>query len=150
MEVLVNNPTKVILHCSATPDFQKGDPKFDLFGADDILRWHLDRGFSDIGYHFVIRRNGVIESGRKVEIVGAHTLGYNQDSLGVCYVGSSDPTLEQIDGIRTLAAALRGKYGITKDEWFGHNDFTTRKKCPGFSINLVRGILGIDEKAEIS
>ena len=71
---------RIIVHCSATP------PDMDI-GADEIRGWHKERGWDDIGYHAVIRRDGTIEPGRPVEISGAHAQGHNADSIGVCLVG---------------------------------------------------------------
>ena len=69
-----------IIHCSDTY------PDMDI-GVEEIRRWHKERGWSDIGYHYVIRRNGKIEEGRNDGIVGAHAKGMNENSLGICMVG---------------------------------------------------------------
>ena len=71
---------KIIIHCSAT------SAEMDI-GAKEIAQWHKDRGWSDIGYHFVIRRDGTIEHGRPVERPGAHARHHNNDSIGICLVG---------------------------------------------------------------
>jgi len=63
-------------------------------GAKKIRQWHKLRGWSDIGYHYVIRRDGRIELGRPIEQVGAHVKGHNSDSIGVCMVGGLDEDLE--------------------------------------------------------
>ena len=73
---------KIIIHSSATP------PSMDI-GVKEIDKWHRDRGFRCIGYHFVIRRNGVIEKGRDVGDMGAHARGYNSNSIGICWVGGT-------------------------------------------------------------
>ena len=70
---------KIIVHCSATKEGQE-------FFADDIRRWHKARGFSDIGYHFVINLDGVIEYGRDLKLTGAHCKGHNEASIGICYI----------------------------------------------------------------
>ena len=75
----------IIVHCSYTP------PSMDI-GAETIREWHTlpkpkGRGWSDIGYHWVIRRNGTVEAGRSEERAGAHAKGYNQDSIGICLIG---------------------------------------------------------------
>lgn len=74
---------QIIVHCSATK------PGMDI-GVLEIRRWHKDRGFSDIGYHFVIRRSGRIENGRPAKKPGAHAKGHNADSIGICLVGGID------------------------------------------------------------
>lgn len=70
----------IIVHCSAT--------KAGLdFNASDIDRWHRERGFDGIGYHYVIRLNGMLEKGRDIALVGAHCKGWNERSIGICYIG---------------------------------------------------------------
>src|SRR5690606_114532 len=73
----------LVIHCAATT------PLMDI-GAKEIDVWHKQRGWSKIGYHFVIRRNGVIEKGRDISEVGAHVEGYNKNSIGICMVGGID------------------------------------------------------------
>jgi N-acetylmuramoyl-L-alanine amidase len=77
----------IVLHCAATP------PSMDV-GRERIKKWHLERGFSDVGYHFIIKRNGKIDKGRDLdgdglvlEEVGAHAKGFNSRSIGICWVG---------------------------------------------------------------
>ncbi|MBP5691206.1 MAG: N-acetylmuramoyl-L-alanine amidase, partial [Bacteroidaceae bacterium] len=72
--------TEIIIHCSATP--QGVD-----YTVADIDRWHRQRGFNKIGYHYVIYRDGSIHQGRPVEEIGAHCIGHNAHSIGVCYIG---------------------------------------------------------------
>lgn len=72
--------TEVIVHCSATPEGKD-------FTVADIRRWHLQRGFSDIGYHWCVYRDGSINKGRDESIIGAHCTGHNSNSIGVCYIG---------------------------------------------------------------
>lgn len=146
----MNQPDKVILHCSASPDYEEGHEKYDALGAADIKLWHTRKpprgnGWDDIGYHFVVRRTGIIEPGRVLDRVGAHVRGQNQGSIGVCYVGTARPTMQQLRSITIVAKLLNNKYGLTHDNWFGHNDFTSSKTCPGFSINLVREIIRLDQ-----
>ena len=73
----------IIVHCSATKAGQD-------FTAVDIDRWHRERGFDGIGYHYVIRLDGQIEKGRDVALPGAHCRGWNVRSIGVCYIGGLD------------------------------------------------------------
>ena len=137
---MVNRPNRVILHCSATPDYAPG-ADFDLFGAADIDAWHKAQGWSEIGYHWVVRRTGLVEVGRDEKRYGAHTKGENTDSLGVCYIGRQYPTEEQLQALGTLFMALRVKYGIEADDWYPHYEFNPAKTCPGFSIELFRAYL---------
>ena len=73
----------IIIHCSATRAGQN-------ITAADIDCWHRARGFWSIGYHYVIRLDGTIEPGRDVTLDGAHCMGWNQRSIGICYVGGLD------------------------------------------------------------
>ena len=70
----------IVIHCAATK------PSMDI-GAAEIKSWHRKKGWLDIGYHFVIRRDGIIEPGRPIDVPGAHARGYNHISLGICLVG---------------------------------------------------------------
>ena len=74
---------KIIIHCSATIEGKN-------FNAQDIATWHKDKGMSKIGYHFVINLDGTIEKGRAIEETGAHCLGQNENSIGICYIGGLD------------------------------------------------------------
>ena len=122
---------KIIIHCSATREGQ------DVTAAD-IRRWHVaGNGWSDIGYHFVIRLDGTIELGRPIAQVGAHCTGQNQNSIGICYVGGLDHNLRPKD-TRTeaqkcaLCDLLRVLLRIFPTATIhGHNDFAA-KACPCF------------------
>ena len=143
-----NNPTKVVLHCAATPDYPDSSKKYDLFGAKDIDTWHKERGWSEIGYHYVVRRTGIVEIGsRHWSEYGAHVKGHNKDSLGVCYVGTAKPTDEQVNGILFVFNEIFEKFGITPDNWFGHYELYSGKSCPGLSMEVVREMLKIELKS---
>ena len=118
---------KIIIHHSWTP------ADMDI-GVEEIRRWHLERGWQDIGYHYVLRRNGIIELGRPIEIQGAHTRGQNQDSIGICIVGGKPDvnfTKSQWRSLNTLVAALMFKHNIY--EVGGHRDYAA-SECPGFDV----------------
>ena len=123
--------TRVIVHCSATPD------KGDLIGVKQIREWHLERGWSDVGYHFVIRRSGIVEPGRAENLVGAHTRGENADSLGVCLVGTRDFTKEQLESLKRLGALINRKYLLDESDWFCHYQFSN-KDCPNIPVEALR------------
>lgn len=74
---------EIIIHCSDTKEGLD-------FNANDIDRWHKQKGWKRIGYHYVILLNGTIEQGRELEAVGAHTKGHNAHSIGICYIGGLD------------------------------------------------------------
>lgn len=73
----------IIVHCSATKAGQD-------FTAADIDRWHRERGFNGIGYHYVVCLDGRLERGRDISLMGAHCKGWNEHSIGICYIGGLD------------------------------------------------------------
>lgn len=74
----------LVVHCSATPAARD-------IGAKELRAMHLQRGFRDIGYHYVVRRDGKVEKGRPDTDPGAHVEGFNNRSLGICLVGGVKP-----------------------------------------------------------
>lgn len=134
-------PSKVIVHCSASPDYDISSKKFDLIGAREINIWHKQRDFKCIGYHWVIRRTGVIEPGRPEDEIGAHCMGENNDSLGICYVGTSIPTDKQIESLKSMFIDLSKRHNIPLTSWFTHNHFNPHKTCPGFSLEHLHSLL---------
>lgn len=126
---------EIIVHCSATKAGQE-------FHAEDIKRWHVERGFKTIGYHFVVTLDGTVERGRAVGTAGAHCKrgGHNAHSIGICYVGGLDANGKPAD-TRTPAqkAALNNLIGklvaqYHADVW-GHRDFDNSKACPCFDAH---------------
>lgn len=127
----MRNIDKIIVHCSATPRGRE-------VTVEEIDRWHRDRGFRRIGYHYVVYLDGSIHPGRPEEMAGAHCLGQNSGSIGVCYVGGVEAdgktpadtrTYAQRDSLRTLLRSLRKRY--PRARIFGHRDFAP-KACPSF------------------
>lgn len=113
--------TRIVVHHSASPDVS----------AVEIHGWHLARGWSGIGYHYLIRANGTVEMGRPVDAQGAHTLGYNEDSIGICLTGDfmqTAPTLEQLTTLTELVLELNEHFGPL--EICRHCDLTATD-CPG-------------------
>lgn len=123
--------TKIIVHCSATKEGKD-------YTAADIRQWHLARGFSDIGYHYVVYRDGTVQPGRNVNIAGAHCLGQNTNSIGVCYIGGLDSnnnpkdtrTPAQKQALIKLLTQLKKMY--PKATIHGHNEYAN-KACPCFN-----------------
>ncbi len=132
---LVNKPDKVVLHCAATPDTE-----WSRFLIQDIRRWHMeDNGWSDIGYHWYLNRDGIWFPGRPENIRGAHAgKEGNDNSIGICYEGTWLPRPEQIKALFKKYKELKEKYSIGHDKWFGHYEFNSRKSCPGFSMDIHR------------
>ena len=122
---------KIIIHCSATPEGRKTS-------ADEIKSWHLERGFSDVGYHYIVHLDGSISYGRNVEKIGAHSRGQNKMSIGVCYIGGLDECLDpkdtrtpqQKESLLILLKTLKKLH--SKAVIYGHRDFS-EKACPSFN-----------------
>lgn len=133
--------TEIFIHCSATPaSWMEG--KGTAAKVAEVRRWHTEeRGWSDIGYHFLIDRSGRVMQGRPEEEIGAHVKGHNRNSLGVCLIGGkgsrpddlflSNYTLAQQDALKALIADLKGRYPKAKVR--GHNE-VANKACPGFNV----------------
>ena len=122
---------EIIVHCAATPEGKN-------FKAADIDRWHRERKMKCIGYHYVVDLDGTVEPGRPESEIGAHCLGHNQYSIGVCYVGGlaedgktpkDTRTVTQKEALLALLKKLRAKY--PKASIHGHRDFAA-KACPSF------------------
>ena len=134
---------EIIIHCAATP------PNMDI-GATEIDRWHRQRGFKGIGYHFVIRRSGVLEQGRPLERIGAHAKGHNRYSIGICWVGGLDKNGKPADNrtdaqrttLETLVKALHSIYPYARI--LGHRDLPgVNKACPCFDVDRWLYEIGI-------
>ena len=117
--------SKHIVHCSASTHGDVGE----------IRRWHVARGWRDVGYHFVILPDGEIEVGRMLTEVGAHCEGHNADSVGTCLVGNTSFTPMQFAALRRLHAALVGMFPDL--QVFGHRDFNPHKTCPNFDVQAM-------------
>lgn len=130
---------KIIIHYTATPQGEE-------FSNAQIKASHLARGFSDIGYHYVIGLNGEVRPGRSEAVVGAHCTGHNTRSIGVCYVGGCPPrsvknwqnigldtrTPAQKAALLKLLKELKQRYPNATIH--GHREFAN-KPCPGFDAN---------------
>lgn len=125
----------IVVHCTATP------PTMDI-GVPTVRKWHMEgRGWSDIGYHFLVTRDGRIQKGRPIERQGAHAKGFNATSIGLCYVGGVDASLKPEDNrteaqnvsMMELITELTERFHIT--EVLGHRDLPkVRKACPSFDV----------------
>ena len=123
----------IIIHCSAVRPNQKS-------GVKEIERRHRARGCKNgCGYHFVVRRDGTVEAGRPMEMIGAHCQHHNAHSIGVCYEGGLDATGHPSDTrtvlqkrvMRALLEELHAKF--PKALILGHNVFNPSKSCPCFN-----------------
>lgn len=138
--------TALVVHCSATP---AGKP----FRAADIDRWHREKGWDGIGYHFVIPLDGSVEPGRPLEEIGSHVQGHNRDTIGICLIGGVDSTGKpaatfnerQYDALELQLRGLRARFPAAKI--LGHRDFPNVKKaCPSFDVRAWCRLRGLDPK----
>ena len=123
----------IVIHCSATKEGMD-------FKAEDIRKWHVQIGFKDICYHYVIDLDGTLEEGRPEEVIGAHVTNKNSNSIGICYIGGIDSNGRSKD-TRTPAQKVV-MVGLLEDLMerypdaiiLGHRDFDrVRKACPCFN-----------------
>lgn len=127
----------IAIHCSASVPDEKTDWR-------TIDRWHRQRGFLMIGYHYVIKTDGTTEKGRDEDSIGAHVERFNANSIGICMVGGVDAngpsgkpvnnfSEDQFQSLAVLLLELRAKY--PKAVIQGHRDFpNVAKACPSFDV----------------
>lgn len=128
---------EIIVHCSATPAGRD-------FTAAEIDRWHRERGFREIGYHYIVRLDGTVESGRPLREIGAHCRGHNANSIGICYIGGlgadgrpcDTRTKAQKEALARLIWRLsldwvQNRRGLLKVR--SHHDYNKNKACPCFN-----------------
>lgn len=136
--------TTIAIHTSDTPD------KLEHIGAADIRRWHTDpppkgNGWKDIGYNYIVKRNGVIEEGRDVDQIPAHVKGHNSNSIGVVWVGRDRPTYDQRQSMWELVLELLELYNLPVDAVKGHCELdpNSGKTCPVINMNHFRDELKV-------
>lgn len=133
---------EIIVHCTAT----KALPHINV---NDVRRWHMERGFSDIGYHYLVLVDGSIEVGRPLSIAGAHCKGHNAHSIGICYVGGVNAksvpadtrTPAQREALRNLLISLKRQF--PQAVIYGHRDFAA-KACPCFDATKEYAYLFVE------
>lgn len=136
--------SKIIVHCSDS-----------TFGNVELIdRWHKERGWRCIGYHFVItngleytskvdsydvNKDGVIQEGRDIVAAGAHAAGHNKNSIGVCLIGKTRFTIRQLQALISLTKVLMSEFpSVNIERILGHNELGSYKTCPNFDVGLVR------------
>lgn len=138
----------IVIHCAATP------PSMDI-GAQEIDRWHTARGWRGIGYNYVIRRDGALESGRAEGEELAHAQGYNRNSIAICLVGgvnehnapAANFTEAQTKTLEVVTTFMKFRYPDARI--CGHRDLPgVNKDCPSFDVRtwLARGVLAEPRK----
>ncbi|WP_292066018.1 N-acetylmuramoyl-L-alanine amidase [Brevundimonas sp. UBA7664] len=136
----------LVVHCSATPANRD-------IGVAQLRAMHLQLGWRDVGYHYVIRRDGRVEKGRPDTVVGSHVKGHNDGSLGICLVGGVKPNMTaetnfteaQYAALEQLLRDLHGRYPAARI--CGHRDLSPDrdgdgvvepgewvKACPTFDV----------------
>lgn len=124
----------IVVHCSATP------PSMDV-DIRDVDRWHRQKGWLKVGYHYFIKRSGELQEGRQLTEAGAHVKGHNHESVGICLAGGlSEVGLQPEDNflpvqkqaLKSLLAYLQ-KY-FEKAVIGGHRDYNPHKDCPCFEV----------------
>lgn len=134
---------EIIIHCTATAEGKD-------YTVDQIRQWHVKgNGWKDIGYHYVIYRDGSIHQGRPIDQIGAHTTNHNTGTIGVCYVGGcaadgktpkDTRTPQQKAALVELVRSLKTVFGINKVS--GHREYAA-KACPSFDVQAWRREVGL-------
>lgn len=120
----------VFIHCSASDR--------DSHDSVDVIRsWHLDRGWSDIGYHFVITQNGRIYPGRPLSKMPAAQRGHNRGAIAICLTGKDEFSADQFDTLRSLCNRLWTLHAGVKPLRFRGHCEVSRKTCPVFEYDDV-------------
>ena len=128
----------IVIHCAATK------ASMDI-GLTEIRKWHVqDNGWRDVGYHYIIRRNGEVELGRSIRDTGAHAAGYNHKSVSLCMVGGmaednsaeNNFTAQQWTALLDLVKQLKSDYPDA--DVIGHNEIS-EKECPSFDVQKWKG-----------
>lgn len=126
--------SEIIIHCTATAEGKD-------FTVDDIRAWHKARGWSDVGYHYIVYRDGTVHEGRPIGQVGSHVAGHNTGTIGISYVGGvtadgkapkDTRTASQRASLLWLVAELRRKHKDIRAVT-GHNQYAA-KACPSFDV----------------
>ena len=115
--------TLIIIHCSAVKPLQQS-------GVREIDGWHRAKGWKSCGYHYVVRRDGTVETGRPLEMIGAHCKDRNRHSIGICYEGGLDAEGRPAD---TRTEAQKHAMRELLERLQGHNVFNPMKACPCFN-----------------
>jgi len=130
---------KLIIHCSDTEGPETG-------ATEAIRRYHMyERGYSDIGYHFVIERSGEVKYGRPEATPGAHCKGANKHSIGICLVGKKTFRPAQLKSLTELMTELLEEYGLPVTAIAGHQDFASAKAqgktCPNIPTEILQKLV---------
>lgn len=120
---------EIILHHSA---FDASDDTYN--DVRKIYRYHRSIGYKDIGYHYIIGKDGIVINGRPLSQVGAHCKGHNSRSIGICLIGNFDnyyPSRRQVISLFNLVSDLRLKFNKNGDLLIYPHNFYGNTACPG-------------------
>ena len=128
---------EIIIHSTAT----KAGRELTI---DELRAWHKQKGFKDVGYHYVVMPDGEIKNGRPITMCGAHCKGHNANSIGLAYVGglgangkpADTRTQQQRDALKVAVQVLRAVFGDVPVH--GHNEYAN-KACPCFDVHKEFG-----------
>ena len=123
----------IVIHCTQTP----ADMDVDVA---KVTEWHTQRGFDTIGYHYLIKRDGTLQTGRDESLVGAHAVAVNGTSIGVALAGGGTADMGwennfepiQFETLKSIIIKLKDKYNIQKI--IGHSEVESTKQCPSFDV----------------
>jgi len=122
----MRNINKVVVHCSDS-DYPQHD------NVETIYKWHVDeRGWSDIGYHFVITKDGKINLCRPIPEIGSHCKGHNSNSIGICLTGQKVFSSLQFDALDHLLRQIMDVY--PEVDVCTHHHLNDAKTCPNFDL----------------
>lgn len=128
---------RVFIHCSAS-DHDDHD------NVSTMRKWHLERGFDDVGYHFFIRRGGTVQPGRDLEKMPAAQKGHNKGTIALCVHGLTFFTPAQMRSVRDFCQQINTAYE-GKVTFHGHRE-VSNKSCPVFDY---RGVLGLSDSGQM-
>jgi hypothetical protein len=144
----MNIPKYIIVHHTGGTD---ANPLADTSShtMEQVDQWHRAKGWDGIGYNWYIEKSGAVKQGRDEKKEGAHTVGYNNQSIGICLAGNFDatlPTKEQEKSLAGLIASLRAKYTISAENVVPHRKFAN-KTCYGKKLaeDWARKLIFINE-----
>ena len=131
---------RIVIHVSDSPDTRD-------IGVKEIRQWHVEeRGWKDVGYNYVVRRSGVVEPGRPLNQIPAHTVGHNSNSIGICWVGRDRPTYDQRQALWELVLDLLDTFELQVSDVYGHKELAPGgKTCPNLDCDVFRNELKIHE-----
>jgi hypothetical protein len=118
----------IVIHCSDSPQWRGDD-------AETIHRWHLEKGWDGIGYHYVITEIGDVQNGRPEYWTGSHVKGQNTGKLGICLIGDKTFTPKQMEALKALLNRLNKEY--PEAIICGHRDLDPSRTCPNFDVRDV-------------